>query len=153
MLGNLDILKMGTEHKLITDDIEYPLYKTAAANNHTDALHFIENYFIDIRPLEKLTPGRQLVKIRREFAKFDDDGNGFCDNNELKDLFIGMGIPLSESELTEAFMALNTAGDNRIDLDELTSYWLGADGFKEALNELQASGGYGGFQLPPSAFE
>ncbi len=102
--------------------------------------------------MDKLTPGRQLVKIRREFSKFDDDGNGFCDNNELRDLFSAMGIPLAEDELAEAFMALNTAGDNRIDLDELTSYWLGADGFKEALRELQASGGYGGFQLPDSAF-
>ncbi len=108
-------------------------------------------YYIDVRPLDKLTPGRQLVKIRREFNKFDDDGNGFCDQDELRQLFTALGVPLSEDELAEAFMALNTAGDNRIDLDELTSYWLGADAFKEALLELQACGGYGGFVMPANA--
>ncbi len=99
-----------------------------------------------------MTPGRQLIKIRREFEKFDDDGNHFCDNKELRDLFTALGVPLTEDELAEAFMALNTAGDNRIDLDELTSYWLGAENFQEALRELTSAGGYGGFKLPPSAF-
>ncbi len=152
MAGNLAMLRLFAERGLITDDIEHSLYRTAAANSQTETLHYVENFFIDARPLDKLTPGRQLVKIRREFSKFDDDGNGFVDNNELRDLFTALRIPLTEEELAEAFLALNTAGDNRIDLDELTTYWLGAEGFKAALDELRHSGGYGGFQLPDSAF-
>jgi Ca2+-binding EF-hand superfamily protein len=152
MAGSIDMLKLLAEHRLLNDEVETMLYRTAAANRQTEALHFVENFYIDLRPLEALTPGRQLVKIRREFAKFDDDGNGFCDNGELRDLFSGLGVPLTEEEFGEAFTALNTAGDNRIDLDELTTFWLGQEGYASALAELRAAGGYGGFVMPLSAY-
>lgn len=152
MSGNLDMLALFAEHpaKLLPSDddkLEGMLYATAAANGQKAALEFVQNYYIDARPLGKLTPGRQLVKIRREFNKIDDDGNGFCDEGEVKSLFRALGLPLSDEELKEAFMTLNTAGDNRVDLDELTSYWLGPDDFRAALEELQAAGGYGGFSI------
>ena len=150
MAGNLEMLKLFAEHParmLHGDDIvlEDMLYRTAAANGQKAALEFVQNYYIDARPLNKLTPGRQLVKIRREFNKIDDDGNGFCDEGEVRSLFVALGLPLTEEELREAFMTLNTAGDNRIDLDELTSYWLGPESFKAALEELAEVGGYGGY--------
>ena len=65
----------------------------------------------------------------------------------MRELFRALGLPLSDEECREAFMTLNTAGDNRVDLDELTSYWLGPDDFRKALEELEAVGGYGGFRL------
>lgn len=141
MVGNVELLQLFAAHRLLTDDVEDSLYKTAVANGQKVALHYVENvsnlyhawlvrmlryalvhrdlradqanhvctplllqYYIDSRPLDRLTPGRQLIKIRREFAKFDDDGNGFCDNAELRDLFHGLGVPLVEEELQEAFM-------------------------------------------------
>ena len=153
MSGNLDVLALFASHPrnlLHADDtkLEEMLYRTAAANGQKAALEYVQNYFIDSRPLRKLTPGRQLVKIRREFNKIDDDGNGFCDEDEVRTLFAALGLPLSDEELKEAFMTLNTAGDNRVDLNELTSYWLGPEAFKAALEELAAVGGYGGFSLP-----
>jgi hypothetical protein len=152
MAGNLDMLALFASHpaKLLPADdaaLEEMLYATAAANGQKAALEFVQNYYIDSRPLGKLTPGRQLVKIRREFNKIDADGNGFCDEGEVRELFRALGLPLSDEECREAFMTLNTAGDNRVDLDELTSYWLGPDDFRKALEELEAVGGYGGFRL------
>jgi hypothetical protein len=150
MMGNLDVLNFFANHParmMHPDDVslEDMLYRTAAANGQKAALELIQNYYIDSRPLDKLTPGRQLVKIRREFNKIDDDGNGFCDEGEVRSLFVALGLPLTDEEQHEAFMTLNTAGDNRIDLDELTSFWLGPDNFKLALDELSAVGGYGGY--------
>jgi hypothetical protein len=150
MMGNLDVLNFFANHParmMHPDDVtlEDMLYRTAAANGQKAALELIQNYYIDSRPLDKLTPGRQLVKIRREFNKIDDDGNGFCDEGEVRSLFVALGLPLTDEEQNEAFMTLNTAGDNRIDLDELTSFWLGPENFKLALSELSAVGGYGGY--------
>lgn len=59
-------------------------------------------------------------------------------------------IPPTITTPYTCMQALNTAGDNRIDLDELTSYWLGSEGYNDALRELAVNGGYGGFQMPPS---
>ena len=158
MAGNLDMLRFLATHParmLHCDDsvLEERLYRTAAANGKRAALEFVQNYYIDARPLDKLTPGRQLVKIRREFHKIDDDGNGFCDEGEVRTLFAALGLPLVEDELREAFLTLNTTGDNRVDLDELTSYWLGPATFKAALEELAAAGGYGGLTLPSAAVD
>ena len=158
MAGNLDMLALFASHpaKLLPADdaaLEEMLYATAAANGQKAALEFVQNYYIDSRPLGKLTPGRQLVKIRREFNKIDADGNGFCDEGEVRTLFAALGLPLVEDELREAFLTLNTTGDNRVDLDELTSYWLGPATFKAALEELAAAGGYGGLTLPSAAVD
>ena len=96
MSGNLDMLALFAEHpaKLLPSDddkLEGMLYATAAANGQKAALEFVQNYYIDARPLGKLTPGRQLVKIRREFNKIDADGNGFCDEGEVRELFRALG--------------------------------------------------------------
>jgi hypothetical protein len=96
MAGNLDMLALFASHpaKLLPADdaaLEQMLYATAAANGQKAALEYVQNYYIDSRPLGKLTPGRQLVKIRREFNKIDADGNGFCDEGEVRELFRALG--------------------------------------------------------------
>lgn len=83
MAGNLEMLALFASHpaKLLPADdatLEQMLYATAAANGQKAALEYVQNYYIDSRPLGKLTPGRQLVKIRREFNKIDADVSGHC---------------------------------------------------------------------------
>ncbi len=43
MTGNTEMLRAFCDAKLIGDDIEQALYKTAAANGHTETLQFVEN--------------------------------------------------------------------------------------------------------------
>lgn len=147
MVGNTELLAMFGRQGLLTDAIEVTLLRTAAANNCPEAYHWLQNWYIDSRPMGVLTPGQQMVKIRRVFRQFDQDGNGFVDHGELKSLLAGLALPLFDDELSEAFLALNTQGDNRIDLDELTAYLLGSQRYKAALLELYKTGGYGGMQV------
>jgi len=113
MTGHVELLAMLARRGVITDETEAVLLRTAAANGQVAALEWVQNHFIDARPLVALTPGQQIVKIRRVFKLFDDDGNGFVDYHELRALLAGLRLELQDDELREAFLALNTAGDNR----------------------------------------
>lgn len=147
MTGNVELLGMFARNGLLTDSIEMMLLRTSAANEQRGALEYVQNHFLDVRPLDRLTPGQMIIKIRRVFKQFDDDGNGYVDQHELRSLLTGLSLPLMEDELREAFLALNTAGDNRITLDELTAYILGAGRYRAALLELHKTGGYGGMTI------
>lgn len=72
MTGHVPLLDMFARRGLVTDELELPLLRTAAANGCMPALHWVQNHFIDARPLSRLTPGQALVKIRRVFVFFDE---------------------------------------------------------------------------------
>lgn len=148
MSGNVALLEVFVKAGLVTDELEASLMKTAAASGQRAALDFLQLYYIDSRPFVdpagRLTPGQQVVKIRREFGRIDVDANGYIDAGELRDLATALGTPLTEEELREAFAALNTAGDNRVDLDQFTAWWMGAPALSAAIAELAAVGGYAG---------
>ena len=61
----------------------------------------------------------------------------FCDiriQSELRILASALGTPLSEPELSEAQIALDTNGDGRVDFEELVTFWLAED---EPSDELE----------------
>jgi hypothetical protein len=146
MTGCIPVLELFARNGLLTDDLESPLLRTAAANGQSDAATWVAHQYLDARPLGALPPEQQVVKIRREFEKLDADGNGYCDQTELKTLADALGTPLTAEELAEAFIALNTAGDARVTLDELIIYWLGGSGAHGG----DGGSGSGGTEVAPA---
>lgn len=146
MLGHVGLLKMLAGHGVLGAALEGPLLRTAAANGRGEALRFLQAHFIDSQPFLSLSPGQQVVKVRREFKSLDADGNGYVDRGELEELLGTLGLGLTKEEAQEAFLALNTANDNRITLDQLCAYLLGEKGWKRGLEELKEAGGYAGEQ-------
>jgi hypothetical protein len=121
--------------------------RAAAAGGRAAALALLQGAFIDAHPFGELTPGQRAVRLRREFAKIDADGNGFVDETELRQLLAAVGARLSAEEQREAFAALNTAGDGRARLEEVGAWLLGDAGWRDAATEVsEASGGYAGEQ-------
>ena len=144
MSGHVGLLRALARHGVLAGALEGPLLRTAAANGRAEALSFLQAHFIDAQPFLTLTPGQQVVKLRREFRALDGDGNGYVDRQELALLLGALGLGLTTEERDEAFVALDTARDNRITLDQLCAYLLGERGWKRALEELRDSGGYAG---------
>lgn len=69
-------------------------------------------------------PGKQQEVIATNtFQKYDADGSGSIDLNELKQLLHDLGSDLSEKELDEAVMELDTDGNGTLDMNEFVNWW------------------------------
>ena len=68
----------------------------------------------------------QKITIRNAFAKYDRDGSGAIDAEELGNLIAELtdDAPLTLGELEEAVAMLDTDGDGTVDLREFTDWWL-----------------------------
>lgn len=62
--------------------------------------------------------------LQKSFAKFDKDGNGYIDVNELKYALSHYGYKMSEEEINTMFELVDTSHDNRIDIHEFTEFML-----------------------------
>ncbi len=144
MTGSVPLLRVLAAHGALPLALAAPLLRTAAANGRPAALAFLQTHFIDAQPFLALTPGQQVVKVRREFRAVDADGNGFVDRGELGALLAALGLGLTTEEAREAFAALDTASDGRATLDQLCAYLLGERGWRRGLEELREAGGYAG---------
>ena len=144
MAGHTGLLRLLAAHGVLTPALEGPLLRTAAANGRPEALALLQAHYIDAQPFLALTPGQQVVKLRREFRALDADGNGYVDRGELARLLGALGLGLTTEESREAFLALDTARDSRVTLDQLSAYLLGERGWRQALEELREAGGYAG---------
>ena len=146
MAGHVALLRLLAAQGVLSGALEGPLLRTAAANGRSEALRFLQAHYIDAQPFLTLSPGQQVVKVRREFKAIDRDGNGFVDRGELVQLLGVLGLGLTTEETQEAFLALDTARDNRVTLDQLCAYLMGERGWKRGLEELKEAGGYAGEQ-------
>ena len=57
------------------------------------------------------------------FERFDRDGNGVIDANELKELCRALGRELSATEESSALTRLDSDGDGTVSLDEFSAWW------------------------------
>ena len=58
------------------------------------------------------------------FNKFDKDGSGSIDKDELADLSKELGAELTEDQLTNALKDLDLNGDGVIDIDEFSRWYF-----------------------------
>lgn len=66
---------------------------------------------------EELEKSVQLLK--EIFKRFDKDGNGVIDKNELKETMIkDLGIPVSEEDVNSMMKDADKNGDGKIDSEE-----------------------------------
>lgn len=86
--------------------------------NLPQALVFIKGHYIDAKPFSAV-----LLRVQRFCMQRDRDANSYCDRVELRELFVSLGVVLSDAEFDEACTALNTSGDNRIHIPEVVA-WL-----------------------------
>jgi Ca2+-binding EF-hand superfamily protein len=64
---------------------------------------------------------KMLVKVRRDndiykksFKKFDQDGNGFIDKDELRSVLCGNGSSMSEAEVEVLLHEADVDGDGKL---------------------------------------
>ena len=134
--GSLDIVRLFEEAGHITAEQEEVLLATARKHDREDiasacrppaerqalapALHprpstaWLESHFLSQRHLEDLSPRDQVLKMWQEFQKQDLDHSMSIDKAELRVIAAALGTPLTEPELAEAQIALDTNGDGSV---------------------------------------
>eukprot|EP00941_MAST-03F_sp_MAST-3F-sp1_P004042 g4042.t1 len=70
---------------------------------------------------QDVTPWDENVKAL--FDEIDTDKSGFLDADEIKQLAINLGKPMSEKQLKEAMQAMDPNGDQQVDFDEFSEWW------------------------------
>ena len=66
---------------------------------------------------------QQEALARNTFKKFDTDGSGELDMNELRELFVALGATFSKKEMEEVMQQLDMSGDGLVDEDEFVEWW------------------------------
>lgn len=64
-----------------------------------------------------------LDGLRREFDRFDTDGNGAIDEEEFAALVAALGVKFSPEKVAVAFLAIDVNGNRRIDFGEFKTWW------------------------------
>lgn len=69
-------------------------------------------------PPMKQMNAKKKEELKRVFATFDKDGDGFITKKELRESLKGIGMVMTEKEVEEMVQKLDANGDGLIDLDE-----------------------------------
>lgn len=77
------------------------------------------------------------------FAKIDVDGSGFLDIDEINQVFIGAGLPLSARHLKKVLTEMDTDGDERVAPDEFYAWMEGGSKNAKALRAKLVEQGEG----------
>merc|ERR550514_2041580 len=67
-----------------------------------------------------------LLFLKREFDRFDEDGSGYVDVSELRTLLVKLGEDLSDQELEQSFRDLDTDGSGEIEFFEFVEWFTSA---------------------------
>ena len=70
-------------------------------------------------------------QLEDRFNEIDSDGNGLLDQSELKEMFKGMGIPISETALSDVINLFDDDNDGLINFNEFQSVMFDLEPKKE----------------------
>lgn len=71
--------------------------------------------------LAKIHKDNEMYK--KSFKKFDQDGNGYIDKDELRRVLCGNGRKMSEAEAETLFNEADVDRDGRLSYDEFVNYF------------------------------
>jgi len=82
-------------------------------------------------------------EVKTAFAKYDADGSGAIDKEELAELSKELGHELTEEELEKALKDLDLNGDGVIDVKEFSRwYFTGMKEFNGSRRNMLKAGGF-----------
>jgi Ca2+-binding EF-hand superfamily protein len=61
--------------------------------------------------------------LRREFDRFDTDGNGVIDETEFGALVASLGVKFTPEQVQIAFLAIDVNGNRRVEYGEFAAWW------------------------------
>jgi Ca2+-binding EF-hand superfamily protein len=139
------VVELFSKAGFITFEQERELVDTALANGHVRVAQFVSDHLLSQRVMSELGPRERVAKVWQEFNRVDEDNNGHVDIAELRTLAAALGTPLTEPELAEARVALDTDGNGKVDFEEFIAFWLSdEEGIDPAVvtaaSEIQARG-------------
>ena len=65
-----------------------------------------------------------LVALRGHFQRFDQDGNGYIDVNEFREVLRALGEDPPTSVVELNFAAIDTNEDGVVNFSEFSKWWL-----------------------------
>lgn len=127
--------------------------------SHLDSMNFLSGVFlicvgilfvfIGMNSRRRLKRLKAVLKdekvLKRQFRRFDRDGDNFLDFDEFGDFVANLtGEDMDEDELEGAFGSIDSSGKGYITLEELQAWFTG---FKEAEETEEAGGTNNTFQM------
>ena len=150
MVGSVPTLAAFARVGALSPSLQPALTRTAAANGRTAALAFLQGFYIHIARWAALPPFEAAVAVHLAVTRIGGaDSDGLLDSRAFEAVLAVLGIALSADEMEEAFAALNSTGDGRVNIDALSAWLLGDAAWREALESAVGAGenGYAGVAL------
>jgi calmodulin len=61
--------------------------------------------------------------LRRDFNRFDTDGNGVIDETEFAALIASLGVKFTPEQVQIAFLAIDVNGNRGVEFGEFSAWW------------------------------
>ena len=62
-------------------------------------------------------------ELKKDFDRFDNDGNGRIDESEFGALVRSLGVTMSDARVAVAFQALDIDGSGSVEFGEFRNWW------------------------------
>jgi len=126
--GHLAVVELFARADRIRFEDEDSLCDTARSHGHGRVAGLVTEHLLGKRSMAEISPRERVAKAWQEFQRVDEDNNGHVDVAELRTLAAALGTPLTEPELAEARVALDTDGNGKVDFEEFVAFWLSDEG-------------------------
>merc|ERR1712232_1249081 len=73
---------------------------------------------------ESAMSAEQYKEIKETFEYFDQAKDHFLNEKEFRDCVQGMGLPMTDDEIVEAFKKLDVSGDSRVTFEEFSAFMI-----------------------------
>jgi calmodulin len=62
-------------------------------------------------------------ELKRDFERYDTDGNGRIDESEFGSLVRALGVNMSDARIAVAFQAIDVDGSGTVEFGEFRGWW------------------------------
>ena len=125
------------------DNEEFPKFEVNKLINNIDTINWLRRRAADKTKIQYLNNASELEEhqaIVRVFEKFDDDGNGTLEVEELREMFDANNIDISSKQLLTLFSIVDEDKSGALDIDEFKDFALSEKAnkhFRDIIKELR----------------